>query len=74
MEDAACRRDRMQQAVHRLRDRLHQVQREEDQARRWEGYNELRAERDALAKELAAFYPDVTEQLGELVSRIAHND
>ena len=74
MEDAAFRRDRMGEAVRRLGDRLREVRRQEDQARRRVAYEAALAERDALAKELVEVYPRLAEQLAEIVGRIAAND
>src|SRR5207249_1527578 len=74
MEDAAFRRDRMGEAVRRLGERLREVRRQEDQARRRIAYDAALAERDALAAELAAVYPALAEQLADIVGRIAAND
>jgi hypothetical protein len=74
MEDAAFRRDQMQEAVRRLGERLREVRRQEDQVRRRVAYDAALAERDALAAELAAVYPALAEQLADIVGRIAAND
>jgi chromosome segregation ATPase len=74
MEDAAFRRDRMQEAVPRLNDRLKQLRREEEQARRWKEYTTALAERDALATELDEVYPAMAERLAGLMARVASND
>jgi hypothetical protein len=74
MEDGAFARDRMQEAVVRLGERLRDVRRQEEQARRRTAYDAALAERDVLAAELATLYPDVAEQLADLVARIAAND
>jgi hypothetical protein len=74
MEDAAFRRDRMQEAVRRLGERLREVRRQEEQARRRVAYDAALAERDALATEFAAVYPALAEQLADIVGRIAAND
>jgi glycosyltransferase involved in cell wall biosynthesis len=71
MEDAAFRRDRMQEAVRRLGDRLREVRKQEDQARRRVAYDAALAERDALASELADVYPAIAEKLADIVGRIA---
>ena len=74
MEDAAFRRDRMQVAVQRLGERLREVRRQEDQARRRAAYDAALVERDKLASELAAVYPGIAAQLADVVARIAAND
>jgi NADH dehydrogenase/NADH:ubiquinone oxidoreductase subunit G len=73
-EDATFRRDRLMEATRRLSERLREVRREEEEARRRTAYDTALVERDALAKELAAVYPAVAEQLAGLVARIAAND
>lgn len=74
MDDAAFRRDRMQVAAQRLGERLREVRRQEDQARRRAAYDAALVERDALAAELAAVYPGLAAQLADLVAQIAAND
>jgi hypothetical protein len=73
-EDAIFRRDRLHEAVRRLGERLLEVRRQEEQARRRAAYDAASVERDALAAELATVYPAVSEQLADLVARIAAND
>jgi hypothetical protein len=53
---------------------VREVRRHEDQARRRVAYEAVRAERDALAAELAEVYRAVAEKLADIVSRIAAND
>jgi hypothetical protein len=74
MEDAGFRRDRMQEAVRRLGERLREVKAQEDEARRLAAYTGALTERDKLAAELAEVYPAVAEKLADLASRIARND
>jgi hypothetical protein len=74
MNDAAFRRDRMQEAVRRLGERLSEGRRQEDQARRRVAYAAALAERDALAAELADVYPAIAEKLADIVGRVAAND
>jgi hypothetical protein len=74
MDDAAFRRDRMQEAARRLRKRLRVVRQREDQARRRVAYDAAMAERDALAAELAELYPVIAERLADIASRIAASD
>jgi hypothetical protein len=62
------------EAVRRLGDRLREVRRQDDQARRRVACEAARAERDALAAEFAAVYPGLAEQLADIVGRIAAND
>jgi hypothetical protein len=64
----------MGEAVLRLGDRLREVRRQEDQARRQAAYDAALAERDALAAELAEVYPAMAEQLADLVGRISASD
>src|SRR5256885_1137105 len=63
IEEAAFRRERLQIAGARLRERLTEVQAQEEDARRLLGYDKARAERDRLAAELRALYPNVAAQL-----------
>jgi hypothetical protein len=74
MEDAAFRRERLQTAVSRLRERLKEVKAQEEDQRRWIAYEKAKAERDKLAAELKASYPTIEDQLGELIAKIATND
>ena len=74
MEDGAFRRERLQSAVDQLRKRLEEVRASEEDQRRREYYDMVKAERDQLAAELASFYPDMAERLSELMARMAAND
>jgi hypothetical protein len=74
MEDAAFRRERLQTAVSRLKDRLKEVKAKEEDQRRWATYQKLEAERNKLAAELKAIYPSIEAQLGELITKIEAND
>src|SRR5262249_31590943 len=74
MDDAAFKRDRLQAALGKLRERLKQLQDEEENARRIVIYEKLKQERDQLAKEYADLYPPVAQKLAELLSRVAAND
>jgi hypothetical protein len=74
MEDAAFRRERLQTAVTRLRERLVEVRAEEEDNRRRLAYEKAKAERDKLAAELKSMYPPIAAQLPELLARIAEND
>jgi hypothetical protein len=74
MEDAAFRRERLQIAVTRLRERLEEVRAQEEDQRRRVAYDRVKAERDRLAAELAAIYPDIEQKLRDLLPRIAAND
>jgi len=73
-EDAAFRRDRLQEAVRRLGERLAELQRQEERARHRADRARVEAERDRLAAELAEVYPPLVEKLADLVARIAAND
>jgi chromosome segregation ATPase len=74
MEDAAFRRDRLQTAVQKLGDRQRELEGQEEQARRQVRYDKLKAERDALADELAQVYPPLALQLADLLKRIEESD
>jgi hypothetical protein len=74
MEDAAFRRERLQTAVTRLRERLEEVRAEEEDQRRWVAYEKAKAERDKLAAEFADIYPVFAHNLAELLPRIVAND
>jgi hypothetical protein len=71
MEDGFFKRDRTCEAVHRLGERLGEVKRQEEEARRLADYNAALVERDRLAAELVEVYPSFVEMLADLVSRIA---
>jgi hypothetical protein len=74
MDDAAFRRDRLREAVRRLGERLAELQRQEERARRRADLARVVAIRDALAAELAEVYPPLVAKLADLVARIAAND
>lgn len=73
-EDAAFRRDRLQEAMRRLNICLNQAKRREEQARRQRNYDRVKSERDKLAAELLQLYPEAASRLADLVSRIVAND
>ena len=74
MDDAAFRRDRLQAAFGKLRERLAQLKDEEENARRQVVYDKAEAVRDELANELADLYPAFAEKLVELLARVVVND
>jgi hypothetical protein len=74
MEDAAFRRDRLKTAVSRLQEQLKDVAVQERDQRRRIGYEKAESERDKLAAELKAIYPQIEAQLRDLLPRIAAND
>jgi hypothetical protein len=74
MEDTAFRRERLQTAVTRLKDRLREIKGLEEDQRRQIIYDNAKAERDLLAVELKASYPSFESQLGQLIARIEAND
>ena len=74
MDDAAFRRDRLTAAALRLDDRLKEMLRAEEDARRQVEYDRAKAERDALASEIKEVYPALARQLAELANRMAAND
>jgi hypothetical protein len=74
MEDAVFRRERLQTAVSRLKDRLKEVRAQEENQRRWIAYEKVKAERDELAAQLKANYPSIEALLGELIAKVEAND
>jgi hypothetical protein len=74
MEDAAFKRDRLQAATGRLRERLAELKDQEENARRQVAYDKAKAVRDELAKELADIYPAFAGKLADLLSRVVIND
>ena len=66
MEDAAFRRDRFQEALRRLSERLRE--------RRRLIYEKAKARRDEVAAELGNTYQPLTAQLAELVARVEASD
>jgi hypothetical protein len=74
MEDSAFRRERLENAVTRLRDRLNVVLADEEDERRLIAYEKVKSERDKLAAELKAIYPPFEAQLRDLMPRIEAND
>jgi hypothetical protein len=64
----------MQVAVQKLGDRLKELQWREEDHRRQIAYDKVKAERDALAEELARVYPPVAAQLAELFGRVEANN
>src|SRR5262249_18361634 len=71
IDDRAFGRDRLQEAARRLSQRLIEVKKSEEQDRRRQDYERVRAARDELAAQLAELYPDVERRLAGLISRIA---
>jgi hypothetical protein len=74
MEDAAFRRERMQTAVTRLKERLREVKMLEEDKKRRVFYHKVKAERDALARELNESYPSIESRLADLIAKIEAND
>ena len=74
MDDAAFRRERLATAVKQLGQRLAELKMLEDDDRRRIAYDQAQEERDKLAKELAAVYPELAQRLASLLERIAAND
>ena len=66
--------DVAEQAVSRLRERLTELRGAEEDDRRRAAYEEARAERDALAEELARVYPKLAAQLADLLGRLRTSD
>ncbi|HEY6622076.1 MAG TPA: hypothetical protein VIY68_21240, partial [Steroidobacteraceae bacterium] len=65
---------RLRALLPRLEDRLARVAAAEERAEWKARYQPLKAERDALAAELAEVYPQVAAELAHLFGRIAAND
>ena len=74
MDDAAFRRDRLQAALGKLRERLAELKDQEENARRQVAYDKAEVVRDELAKELADLYPAFAQKLVELLARVVIND
>ena len=74
MDDAAFKRDRLQAALGKLRERLAELKDQEENARRQVAYDKAKAVRDELAEELADLYPAFAQKLAELLARVAIND
>ena len=74
MDDAAFKRDRLQAALGKLRERLAELKDQEENARRQVAYDKAEAVRDELAKELADLYPAFAQKLAELLARVVVND
>jgi arsenate reductase-like glutaredoxin family protein len=73
MDDTAFRRDRLQAALDKLRDRLAELKDREENTRRQLAYDKAKAVRDQLAEELAEAYPAFAHALVELLSRVVSN-
>jgi hypothetical protein len=74
MDDAAFRRDRLQVAVTKLRERLKAVKAQEENDRRQMAYAKASAGRDEIAAELARVYPPLAAQLADLMARTTASD
>jgi hypothetical protein len=74
MDDFAFRRDRLQAALGKLRERLAELKAQEENVRRQMAHDQAEAVRDGLAKELADIYPTFAQKLAELLSRVVIND
>lgn len=74
MDDAAFHANRMEAAITALKTRVRGLREQEEQARRRERYEKLRAQRDQLAEELKKIYPTIADQLPPLLSRINANN
>jgi hypothetical protein len=73
-DDAAFKRDRLQMAVKRLRERLLVVRAAEENHRRQRDYDKAIVERDKLAQELTRVYPQAAATLADLMTRIEASD
>jgi len=73
-DEVAFKRDRLNAALVKLRERLTVLKDQEENDRRQVAYDRAAAERDTLATELATLYPDVAPKLADLLKRIQAND
>jgi predicted Holliday junction resolvase-like endonuclease len=74
MHDSGFMVERLTAASSRLRQRLAELQALEDNQRKRREYDRVAEERDALARKLAALYPEFAEQLAPLLAELAAND
>jgi hypothetical protein len=74
MEDAQHRQSRLEIAITKLRERLAWLRAQEEDAKRQAVYEKVEAERDKLAAELKAVYPEAAQRIAELLGRIVAND
>ena len=74
MAEASFRRERLDAALNRLRERIGEVRALEEDRRRRVAYEMAMRERDTLAAELKELYPRIVEQLPALLKRIQAND
>ena len=74
LRPVANRCDDVTEVTSRLRERLREVRTQEENQRRLIAYEKARAERDRLAAELKAVYPQFEAQLRYLLPRIVEND
>jgi hypothetical protein len=74
MDDAAFARDRLEAAIPNLQKRLKCLRDLEEEHRRREKYKKVKAERDALAEELARNYHVLVDKLTDLLTRLAANE
>jgi membrane-bound lytic murein transglycosylase len=74
MEDSAFRRERLENAVTRLRERLERLKAREEDARREIAYQQVVAERNKLAAELKEIYPPFEAKLRDIMPRLVAND
>jgi hypothetical protein len=74
MEDAHLRAGRLRTLLPRLRQRLQSAHDREARTRWQKDHDRLKLERDALASELAAFYPSFAAKLADLFDRIVALD
>jgi chromosome segregation ATPase len=74
MSDADFRRDRLQAALPKLQARQKKLLASEENAQRRIAYAKAEAVRDKLATELRETYPQLVDQLLELMTRLRAND
>ena len=74
IDDAEFDNERMEIAVESLETLLKRAQDREAAQARAKAYEAARAERDALAKELATVYPEAAGKIADLLARIVKNN
>jgi hypothetical protein len=74
MQAAEFTRDRLRAVLPKLKERLSQVAEREYLAKWHAAYETLKIERDALAADLRAVYPEFETKISDLFARIAAND
>jgi hypothetical protein len=72
--DAEFSRDRLSAAAAKLKERLAELRDQEENTKRKIAYDKAQAERDRVAEELRVNYPDLTQKLVDLLTRLQASD